>query len=85
MAPKRNQFPTWAKKRLLDLGLSVSRLAELIGYARTTTSAALNGSSRFPHVTYAIATHLNHDPKTDGPLPVSAPRLERRVRLVTGS
>ena len=81
MTPMHKKFPVWAKKQLLDLEITVTELASRIRYPRQTTSAALNGSTRFPHVTQAIAETLNHDPKTDGPLPARPARPERRVRL----
>ena len=85
MPKKHKQFPQWAKKRLIDLNMKVTELADQIGYPRPTTSAAINGSSRFPHVTAAIAEYLDHDPKTDGPLPACPARPERRIRLHTTS
>lgn len=81
MASLHKKFPAWAKKRLIDRELSVTQLAQKVGYARQTVSAAVNGSTKFPHVVAAIATHLNHDPKTDGPLPVGPARPERRIRI----
>jgi DNA transposition AAA+ family ATPase len=83
MSKKHKKFSLWAKKRLLDLELTVTQLASKIGYPRQTVSAALNGSERFPHVTSAIATTLNHDPKTDGPLPARPARPEQRFRFAT--
>lgn len=81
MAKKHKKFSLWAKKRLLDVDLTVTELASRIGYPRQTVSAALNGSERFPHVTSAIANTLNHDPKTDGPLPARPARPEQRLRI----
>ena len=81
MAKTHKQFPIWAQKRLIDLGLSVTGFARILGYPRQTVSAALHGSTRFPHVTAAIATQLKHDPKTDGPLPARPARPERRIRI----
>jgi hypothetical protein len=83
MAKKHKKFSLWAKKRLLDLDLTVTQLAARIGYPRQTVSAAINGSERFPHVTSAIATSLNYDSKTNGPLPTSPARPEQRLRLAT--
>lgn len=81
MATKHKKFSLWAKKRLLDLDLTVTQLASNLGYPRQTVSAALNGSERFPHVTSAIANKLHHDPKTDGPLPTRPARPEQRFRF----
>jgi hypothetical protein len=81
MATKRNKFPLWAKTRLLEADLKVTQLATALGWSRQAVSAALNGSTHYPHVTAAIAAYLHHDPKTDGPLPVSPARPERRERL----
>ena len=83
MAKKHKNFSLWAKKRLLDLDMTVTQLASRIGYPRQTVSAAINGSERFPHVTSAIATTLNHDPKANGPLPARPARPEQRLRFAT--
>ncbi len=83
MARKHKKFSIWVKKKLIELGVTVTELASLIGYPRPTVSAAINGSTRFPHVTAAIATYLNHDPKTDGPLPTRPARPEQRLRITT--
>lgn len=83
MAQKHKKFSLWVKKRLLDLDLTVTELASRIGYPRQTVSAAINGSERFPHVTHAIASQLEYDPKTNGPLPARPARPEQRLRLAT--
>ena len=80
MKDSRKRFYIWVKKRLLDEDLTVSALADEIGYPRRTVSAAIHGTP-FPHVIQSIATHLRHDPTTDGPLPVGPARPERRIRI----
>jgi predicted transcriptional regulator len=81
MAKKHKKFSLWAKKCLIDRGLTVTELASSLGYPRQTVSAVLNGSDRFPYVTAAIAKTLNYDSKTNGPLPARPARPEHRVRI----
>ncbi len=77
-----NKFRKWVKTRLIVRELTVADLADAIGYPRRTVSAAINGAT-FPHVLNSIATHLEYDPKTDGPLPARPARAERRLRVPT--
>lgn len=78
-----NNFRIWVKTQLLTRDLTVETLAARIGYPRRTVSAAINGKP-FPHVVSAIATALNYDPKTNGPLPSRPARPERRQRVSAG-
>jgi predicted transcriptional regulator len=82
MANDRNKFRTWVKTRLIENDLTVSELAKRVGYPRRTVSAAIHGAS-FPYVVTSIAKLLNHDSKTDVPLPSSPARPERRIRIST--
>lgn len=81
MANKHKKFSIWVRKRLIEEDITITELASSIGYPRQTVSAAINGSERFPYVTSAIANFLNHDSKTDSPLPTRPARPEQRFRI----
>ncbi len=47
MKPQPQNFKTLVKKRLIDLGMTTTRLAERIGKERNTVSIAINHDSMF--------------------------------------
>jgi ribosome-binding protein aMBF1 (putative translation factor) len=53
----KNNFPSVARKRLIDLGWSVTVLAGKIKRPRETVSRAIH-SNRFPHVRKQVAQKL---------------------------
>lgn len=80
MITKRdNKFYTFVKISLIERGWGMKDLALKTGYPRRTVSAAINGRN-LPYVIQAIATTLNHDSETNGPLPSRPARPEKRIR-----
>lgn len=55
--PTQETFRIAAKKRMLELGLTVTALASRLGFARNTVSMAVNHSV-LPTVRRRIAKHL---------------------------
>ena len=54
----QGDFALRAKTALLERGITVTRLAADLGFARNTVSIAINHASMLPTVKRAIANHL---------------------------
>jgi len=77
-----NNFRIFVRIQLAIKGWSITQLAMVIGYPRETVSAAIN-QIRHPYVIQAIAKELKYDTDTNGPLPISPARPEKRERAGT--
>lgn len=56
--PTQDNFTVSAKKRLIELGLTITELASIVGASRTATSQAINNGMHAP-TRKRIADHLS--------------------------